>query len=63
MKILLASLLLIVVAQALCPDLVEEVSNATNVDHLDDLKQRQAIVARKTGAWMNYALSQAFYPA
>ncbi len=63
MKILLASLLLLVVAQAFCPDLVEQLNNSPNIDQLDDLKQRHAIVTHKTDAWMNYALNQALNPS
>ncbi len=62
MKLLLASLLLVVAAQALCPDLLEQLNNMPNVDHLDENDQRHAKVTRKAGAWLKYALDQAFNP-
>ncbi len=62
MKIFLASLLLVVAAQTLCPDLLEQLNKMPNIDYLDDHEQRHAKVMRIARIWFNYAAKLADDP-
>ncbi len=52
----------VVDTQALCPDLLEQLDNMPNADHLEEHEKRHAKVTRNAGTWLNYALNQVFYP-
>ncbi len=47
----------VVGAQAFCRDLLEQLDNMPNVDHLDEHEKRHAKIMRNAGAWLNYALN------